>query len=764
MTVRCSGGGALGALMSCAVLVGTAVGGTGTMRQVGPNEWVLDFCVSMQFNATGAQLQKVREAFELGSPILYDATDGQVRFGRISIFNNSQGGPDADVWIHPGMGGAFATYGQYGDYEQHITLWYGSNIDSPDITSYPDRAAYTMAHEFAHHLWAVRDEYNGVACVESNPSCMPDMQNCCDCEAFPHSPTATYCLMDNYFTRGGNLNSNPSGTGTYTLNEFCIDANHDPDGDNFQTTSLGASCWTYIANHPDRGLSDPGVPMEASGSPPGPQFFDDVEEARFVLCMDTSGSMETQDLDDTASRLHRLKQAGHVFINLVNDGDRLGVVDYNTFADPVFPIQMINNANDRQTAKDIITDFDPDGSTAIGRGLIESRDMLTPLPDSCTQRIVLCSDGYGNVGPDELTVINSLVNNRIPTSCLAIGGSVSEDNLKKVAYDTGGTYTHVISGADIPQSYAFSYAEMSNISVFKTNEGDAPPDSFQTLNHGGEPSAPGTVFLLLWMNPNTEMRMSIVDPSGLPIDETLATNHPMMDYLTGLDSVMYKVHQGYPGGGGWTMVLENMGDEATDYQLLTFMESDGFQLAAGTDRRVYPCDEEIIVMATPQFRGIPVRGVDVTAVATLPNGQTLNMVLVDDGIEPDAVPSDGIYTAALSNVNEAGGVLFEISAEHAGTGTTFPGELGLFTDAPDTSDIVLPFSRVARTTAVVTCCRADVNGDGRVDFEDLNVVLGGWGMTVPPYTGGDTDGRGTVDFRDLNAVLQAWGKGIGVGD
>ncbi|MCA9310506.1 MAG: VWA domain-containing protein, partial [Phycisphaerales bacterium] len=416
----------------------TAVGGTGTMRQVGVDEWVLDFCVSVRFDATEAQLTRVREAFQLGSPILNDATDGQVRFGRISIFNDSQGGQEAEVWIHPGTGGAFATYGQYGDYDHHITMYYGSNIASADIDSFPDRAAYTMAHEFAHHLWNIRDEYNGIGCVESDPDCVPDMQNCCDCEAWPHSPVASYCLMDNYFTRGGNLGAVPSGTGTYTLNEFCIAANHDPDTDTFQESTHGQSCWTYIANHPDRGLADPGIPAESPVATPAPQFFDeDIVQPRFVLCMDTSGSMGTQDLNDAATRLHRLKQAGHIFINLLNDGDELGIVEYSTTAAPVFPIQAILNANDRQDAKDIITDFDPNGSTAIGRGLRESRDMLTPLPDSCTQRIVLCSDGYGNTGPDELTYIPSLVNNRLPTSCLAIGGSVSEDNLKQIAYQTG---------------------------------------------------------------------------------------------------------------------------------------------------------------------------------------------------------------------------------------------------------------------------------------------------------------------------------------
>ena len=54
-------------------------------------------------------------------------------------------------------------------------------------------------------------------------------------------------------------------------------------------------------------------------------------------------------------------------------------------------------------------------------------------------------------------------------------------------------------------------------------------------------------------------------------------------------------------------------------------------------------------------------------------------------------------------------------------------------------------------------CPGDTNGDGMVDFTDLNAVLGNWNQSVPPGTMGDIDGNGQVDFADLNAVLANWG-------
>ncbi|MCA9311990.1 MAG: hypothetical protein KDA21_12335, partial [Phycisphaerales bacterium] len=49
-------------------------------------------------------------------------------------------------------------------------------------------------------------------------------------------------------------------------------------------------------------------------------------------------------------------------------------------------------------------------------------------------------------------------------------------------------------------------------------------------------------------------------------------------------------------------------------------------------------------------------------------------------------------------------------------------------------------------------CPGDTNGDGFVNFDDLNNVLGGWN-TMSNLCGGDVTGEGSVNFDDLNLVL-----------
>ncbi len=51
-------------------------------------------------------------------------------------------------------------------------------------------------------------------------------------------------------------------------------------------------------------------------------------------------------------------------------------------------------------------------------------------------------------------------------------------------------------------------------------------------------------------------------------------------------------------------------------------------------------------------------------------------------------------------------------------------------------------------------CTGDTNGDGLVNFTDLNALLDNWSTTGPE---GDVNGSGFVDFADLNLLLDNWG-------
>ena len=65
-----------------------------------------------------------------------------------------------------------------------------------------------------------------------------------------------------------------------------------------------------------------------------------------------------------------------------------------------------------------------------------------------------------------------------------------------------------------------------------------------------------------------------------------------------------------------------------------------------------------------------------------------------------------------------------------------------------------------------TILTGDANRDGRVDVNDLTIVLSNFGQTGMSWSQGDFNGDGRVDVNDLTIVLASFGStaGAGLGD
>ena len=61
----------------------------------------------------------------------------------------------------------------------------------------------------------------------------------------------------------------------------------------------------------------------------------------------------------------------------------------------------------------------------------------------------------------------------------------------------------------------------------------------------------------------------------------------------------------------------------------------------------------------------------------------------------------------------------------------------------------------------VAVLRGDANGDGRVDINDLTIVLTNFGRTGMTWCQGEFTGSGTVDINDLTIVLMNFGETAG---
>ncbi len=76
------------------------------------------------------------------------------------------------------------------------------------------------------------------------------------------------------------------------------------------------------------------------------------------------------------------------------------------------------------------------------------------------------------------------------------------------------------------------------------------------------------------------------------------------------------------------------------------------------------------------------------------------------------------------------------------------------------ANLEVDFDNVILETVASTGCCADLNGDGFVGIDDLNIILGSWNQNVPPGNPlADPSGDGFVGIDDLNEVLSFWNAG-----
>ncbi len=213
-----------------------------------------NFCVSVRFNATADQLQKIRTGFQQASELLEDATDGQHYFGNISIVNNDakSSGLNADFWIVPSnspllIGGQSnaptGTFGMRGQTAYIKLAEFEGTIHNPSGVEVL-KAARTIAHEFAHFAYALRDEYKGPGDVPAECAA-PSTSIGSDGTPVDNRGEFNYCLMDQHHTQLKTWFDDALPTGaTATANEepwTWINTNPAPVSGNYAHVSPNAS-------------------------------------------------------------------------------------------------------------------------------------------------------------------------------------------------------------------------------------------------------------------------------------------------------------------------------------------------------------------------------------------------------------------------------------------------------------------------------------------------------------------------------------------
>jgi hypothetical protein len=425
----------------------------------------LDFAVSVRFNPTTGEMTKIKDAFTGGNEILADATDGNFVFDEICLITGSQGSRHAEVYINPSGGRAYATVDGYGTPGRHIMLFYDDNIDYSSAWVETGNH-YTVAHEFGHQVWGILDEYSGP-------------NNGGDCEAEPGIPAASFCLMDNYYTRGGNM----GGPGTYTLNELCTEVvgNHDPDSDTYQEARNHQSCWETIDEHPTRSAPKPeagGVPTlpdQTAPSVSAPIFTTASGIFKIGIVADRSGSMGGTAKGET--KINLAKQGARLFVDLLDSGESIAVASFASNATTDLAMTTISGDTERTQAKAAINGWVASGLTALGSGVIEGRDEILSTGTTCVQALVVLSDGAENVAPFIDSVKQSLIDADISVFSIAIGNGKQTQEMADLADDTQGKFYHVKDASYLPGLLAMIEGESKGDGMLAREPDDSVPQS-----------------------------------------------------------------------------------------------------------------------------------------------------------------------------------------------------------------------------------------------------------------------------------------------
>jgi IgA Peptidase M64/von Willebrand factor type A domain len=135
------------------------------------------------------------------------------------------------------------------------------------------------------------------------------------------------------------------------------------------------------------------------------------------LVLDRSGSMN-DDAGDTVTKVAKLREAAHVFVDVMLPNDGIGLVRFNDTAQRIMEVEDAGVAPGGAGRTHAIThvdsnELDPSGATSIGDGVVNGRNMLNdaqaaPSPDYDGTAMVVLTDGQWNTPPSLAAVSGSI--------------------------------------------------------------------------------------------------------------------------------------------------------------------------------------------------------------------------------------------------------------------------------------------------------------------------------------------------------------------
>lgn len=461
--------------------------GSGTVTNTGQ----INITVNFRFPPTANDLNTFRQQVIDASHVLWDASEGQLRFGNVTIACGAVNEDLADMWV-------FAQSGRAG-----TTFWCdGSGLGRAGVhvsQFLPSSTGVVIAHEFGHLALGLGDEYS-----EQNRfgACWGYGQ-CIEAAAITNT---NGCLMQQ--------------SGGASETEFCTNAGHDlVQGNNaaclvnppnangapcatncgqwntntlrYETTQETAlcgstSCWNHLVNNFAFLAAPAGQPGDAEpGGFVAPNFIDNCAATNTVLLvLDRSGSMawntesdsgevcgngvdddgdgNVDEADDcTQTRLMFVQAAARAWLELANgQGVRAGIISFNQLPTLEAPFQNVD-AGTLGALEAEVNGLVAGGNTAIGRAL-SSSVLLFGAEAGANKTAFLITDGVNTEGETPQSVVPALQAQGIRVFTIGTGGASDDGTLTEISGATSGAHVDTRDADGLVSAFVQQWARYQN--------------------------------------------------------------------------------------------------------------------------------------------------------------------------------------------------------------------------------------------------------------------------------------------------------------
>jgi hypothetical protein len=667
------------------------------LRRIGNDSVDLVMSVSWDFetaSATDGGRQYLETGLRKFAEQTFQMTEGRLRICKVFVYNKGRNRRDADIFAEP-VGRAHATLGALRQSYGQISMFKKIGDHAYDANEF----GVVLAHEFGHYGLFLKDEYTEA--LEPGEGEQPYVgPRVCDVRLITMMGSKSIVdlsmprdyeekIYPRWSATDKLANANALGKQDYyrecsKLTDGGADApKEDATWRTAQWRTYQMSAWELITRGPDRArlareyrneppverfpsIAEPGMPEKLSAAPKaydGNCFQAILMEGSFaVLAIDRSQSMATETAIPNTTYFDRAIAAAKTYVGSIPAGTTLAVIQYSSDMTVIVPPTKLDAQNLTQKRAEITATIDalkntpPAGSTSLDSALIKAFELLVAGAEVGNYQYVLAiSDGEVAVSDWNVANFKHL---GIPIFTQGVGAYNMGDVLAKVSRQTRGEFKSGQAWQHGMIEDVLQLHEPLGVRTYPKPSANTPlEEPVEVSELDGQTSFRGfwdgddAVAFELVMPNGTVVTPSSV-PSGVTYEQTDAGG-------------IYRVAS--PALGAWKTRLVPQSVLTGDLHVEVASDSPlGLTLNVAGDG-IYP---NPWFLRAKLMAPNPVVGASVNAaLAKLdPNASEppVEIALHDDGVAPDEIANDGVYSAPIANVTDDGQYALDVVANNPG--------------------------------------------------------------------------------------------------